>query len=102
MSGHSKWSTIKRKKGVLDAKRGAIFTRIIKEITVAARMGGGDPDANPRLRLAISQAKGANMPNANVDRAINKGIGNIPELSLKLLFVVFGHAIRWARVLIWS
>ncbi len=62
MSGHSKWSTIKRKKGAVDAKRGRIFTRLIKEISVAARMGGGDPDANPRLRSAIASAKAENMP----------------------------------------
>ena len=73
MSGHSKWSTIKRKKGALDAKRGKIFTKIIKEITISVREGGSmDPDANPRLRLAISNAKGANMPKDNIDRAIKK------------------------------
>ena len=73
MSGHSKWSTIKRKKGALDAKRGKIFTKIIKEITVSAKEGGGDPDGNPRLRLAIQNAKGANMPKDNIERAIKKG-----------------------------
>ena len=72
MSGHSKWSTIKRKKGALDAKRGKIFTRIIKEITIAARDGGPDPDSNPSLRLAIQNAKGANMPKDNIDRAVKK------------------------------
>ncbi|KPK31881.1 MAG: transcriptional regulator [Nitrospira bacterium SG8_35_1] len=77
MSGHSKWSTIKRKKGALDAKRGQIFTRLIKEITVAARMGGGDPDANPRLRSAIASAKAENMPKDNIDRAIKKGTGEL-------------------------
>ncbi len=77
MSGHSKWSTIKRKKGVIDAKRGKIFTKIIREITVAARMGGGDPDGNPRLRMAIQNAKGANMPQDNVTRAISKGTGDL-------------------------
>ena len=77
MSGHSKWSTIKRKKGALDAKRGQIFTRLIKEITVAARMGGGDPDANPRLRAAIASAKAENMPKDNIDRAIKKGTGEL-------------------------
>lgn len=77
MSGHSKWSTIKRKKGAADAKRGKIFTKIIKEITVAARMGGGDPDANPRLRLAVNQAKAANMPKDNVEKAIKKGTGDL-------------------------
>jgi len=77
VSGHSKWSTIKRKKGALDAKRGKIFTRLIKEITVAARMGGGDPDANPRLRAAIASAKAENMPKDNIDRAIKKGTGEL-------------------------
>lgn len=77
MSGHSKWSTIKRKKGVLDAKRGKIFTKLIREITVAAKMGGGDPDGNPRLRMAIQNAKGANMPQDNVNRAISKGTGDM-------------------------
>jgi YebC/PmpR family DNA-binding regulatory protein len=72
MSGHSKWSTIKRKKGALDAKRSKIFSKIIKEITVAANEGGFDPESNPRLRLAIANAKGANMPKENVQRAINK------------------------------
>ena len=78
MSGHSKWSTIKRKKGAADAKRGAIFTRISKDITLAAREGGGDADMNPSLRLAIKNAKNANMPAANIERAINKGLGNFP------------------------
>ncbi|NVN95282.1 MAG: YebC/PmpR family DNA-binding transcriptional regulator [Bacteroidetes bacterium] len=72
MSGHNKWSTIKRKKGALDSKRSKIFSRIIKEIAVAVREGGADPDGNPRLRLAISNAKGANMPKENLLRAINK------------------------------
>ena len=73
MSGHSKWSTIKRKKGALDAKRSKIFSKIIKEITVAVKDGGADPDANPRLRMAISNAKGVSMPKDNIERAINKG-----------------------------
>jgi len=77
VSGHSKWSTIKRKKGAIDAKRGKIFTRLIKEITVAARMGGGDPDANPRLRTAIAAAKAENMPKDNIERAIKKGTGEL-------------------------
>ncbi len=77
MSGHSKWSTIKRKKGANDAKRGKIFTRLIKEITVAARSGGGDPEGNPRLRSAISSAKSENMPKDNISRAIKKGTGEI-------------------------
>ncbi|HUP48138.1 MAG TPA: YebC/PmpR family DNA-binding transcriptional regulator [Thermoanaerobaculia bacterium] len=77
MSGHSKWSTIKHKKGAADAKRGKVFTRIIKEMTVAARLGGGDPNANPRLRAAIAEAKAANMPKDNVERAIKRGTGEI-------------------------
>jgi len=77
MSGHSKWSTIKRKKGANDAKRGKIFTRVIKEITVAARGGGGDPEGNPRLRSAIASAKSENMPKDNIVRAIKKGTGEI-------------------------
>ena len=77
MSGHSKWSSIKRKKGAVDAKRGKIFTRLIKEITVAARMGGGDPVGNPRLRAAIASAKTENMPKDNIERAIKKGTGEL-------------------------
>jgi YebC/PmpR family DNA-binding regulatory protein len=76
MSGHSKWSTIKRKKGAADAKRGKIFTKLIREIATAAKMGGGDPDANPRLRLAIDKARAANMPKDNIQRAIQKGVGS--------------------------
>lgn len=76
MSGHSKWSTIKRKKGANDAKRGKIFTKLIKEITVAARQGGGDPEGNPRLRSAIAAAKAENMPKDNISRAIAKGSGD--------------------------
>ncbi len=75
MSGHSKWSTIKRKKGALDAKRGKIFTKIIREIVTAARLGGGDPDGNPRLRLVIDKARAANMPRDNIERAVKKGAG---------------------------
>ncbi len=77
MSGHSKWSTIKRKKGANDAKRGKIFTKLIKEITIAARMGGGDPAGNPRLRSAITAAKAENMPKDNIARAIKKGTGDL-------------------------
>jgi YebC/PmpR family DNA-binding regulatory protein len=77
MSGHNKWSTIKHRKGAQDAKRSKIFTKIIKEITVAARMGGGDPGANPRLRHAVDEAKAANMPADNVNRAIKKGTGEL-------------------------
>jgi YebC/PmpR family DNA-binding regulatory protein len=75
MSGHSKWSTIKRKKGAIDAKRGKIFTKIIKEILIAAKEGGSDPESNARLRLAIQNAKGANMPKDNIERAIKKATG---------------------------
>jgi len=75
VSGHSKWSTIKRKKGAADARRGKIFTKLIREIATAARIGGGDPDANPRLRLVIDKAKQANMPKDNIERAIAKGTG---------------------------
>ena len=77
MSGHSKWATIKRKKGALDAKRGKLFTKLIKEITVAARMGGGDVDGNPRLRKAVTDAKGQAMPNDTIKRAIQRGTGEI-------------------------
>jgi len=81
MSGHSKWSTIKRKKGKEDAKRGNLFTRLIKEITVAAKEGGGDASSNPRLRTAVASAKSANMPNDNIERAIKKGTGELPGVS---------------------
>jgi YebC/PmpR family DNA-binding regulatory protein len=77
MSGHSKWSTIKHKKGAADAKRGKVFTRIIKEMTVAARLGGGDAEANPRLRSAVAEAKANNMPKDNIDRAIKRGTGDL-------------------------
>jgi YebC/PmpR family DNA-binding regulatory protein len=77
VSGHSKWAQIKRKKAVTDAKRGAAFTKLIREITVAARSGGGDPNFNPRLRLAVETAKAANMPADNIDRAIKKGTGEL-------------------------
>ena len=77
MSGHNKWSTIKHKKGAADAKRGKLFTRILKEITVAGRLGGGDVNANPRLRLAVDQAKANNMPKDNWERAIKKGTGEL-------------------------
>jgi YebC/PmpR family DNA-binding regulatory protein len=81
MSGHSKWHTIKHKKGAADAKRGKVFTRIIKELTVAARSGGGDPDANPRLRTIIAEAKSVNMPADNIKRAIQRGTGELPGVS---------------------
>jgi len=77
MSGHSKWATIKRKKGALDAKRGKLFTKLIKEITVASRMGGGDIDGNPRLRKAVNDAKGQSMPADTIKRAIQRGTGEI-------------------------
>jgi len=78
MSGHSKWHTIKHKKGALDAKRGKLFTKLIREMTIAARIGGGDPDSNPRLRTAVDKAKGSNMPADNIKRAIQKGTGELP------------------------
>ena len=81
MSGHSKWATIKHKKAATDAKRGKIFTTIIKEITIAARDGGGDPESNPRLRQAIANAKSANMPSDNITRAIKKGMGELPGVN---------------------
>ena len=81
MSGHSKWASIKHKKGALDAKRGKIFTRLIKELTVAARAGGGDPDMNPRLRTIIADAKSENMPAENIKRAIRRGTGEEPGVS---------------------
>ncbi len=83
MSGHSKWSTIKRKKSAQDAKRGKIFTKLIREITVAARMGGGDPTGNPRLRAAIASARAVNMPKDNIERAIKKGTGELAGYSLE-------------------
>lgn len=81
MSGHSKWHTIKHKKGAADAKRGKIFTRIIKELTVAARNGGGDPATNPRLRTIIAEAKSVNMPSDNIKKAIQRGTGELPGVS---------------------
>lgn len=81
MSGHSKWSTIKRKKGALDAKRGRIFSKLAKEITVAARLGGGDPKGNPRLRTVLLEARSNNMPQDNVERAIKKGTGELPGVT---------------------
>jgi YebC/PmpR family DNA-binding regulatory protein len=91
VSGHSKWSTIKRKKGAIDAKRGKIFTKLIKEITVAARMGGGDPDANPRLRTAVLAAKSENMPKDNIERAIKKGTGDLEGVNYEeILYEGYG------------
>jgi YebC/PmpR family DNA-binding regulatory protein len=85
MSGHSKWATIKHAKGAADAKRGQMFTKLIKEISIAARMGGGNPDANPRLRTAIIKARGANMPKDNIDRAIKKGTGELEGVNYEEL-----------------
>ena len=85
MSGHSKWATIKHAKGAADAKRGKIFTKLIKEISIAARMGGGSPDSNPKLRTAILKARGANMPKDNIDRAIKKGTGELEGMSYEEL-----------------
>lgn len=91
MSGHSKWANIKHKKGAADAKRGKIFTRLIKEITVAARMGGGDPDGNPRLRSAIATARSENMPKNNITRAIQKGTGEVEgEVYDEILYEGYG------------
>jgi len=83
MSGHSKWASIKHKKSATDAKRGKIFTKIIRELTISARQGGGDPNANPRLRLAIQKAKDANMPAGNIERAIKKGTGELEGVSFE-------------------
>ncbi len=83
MSGHSKWHSIRHKKGATDAKRGKLFTKIIKEITIAARLGGGDPDANPRLRTVIAKAKEANMPKDNIEKAIKKGTGELEGYHLE-------------------
>lgn len=91
MSGHSKWATIKHKKGAADAKRGKVFTKIIKEITVAARLGGGDPETNPRLRTALLKAKGANMPKDNMERAIKKGTGDLEGVDyVELTYEAYG------------
>ena len=91
MSGHSKWATIRHKKGAVDAKRGKLFSKQIKEITIAARIGGGDADANPRLRTAVLKAKAANMPKDNVDRAVKKGTGELGgEDYLELVYEGYG------------
>ena len=92
MSGHSKWATIKRKKASTDAARGKVFTKIIKEITVAARIGGGDPNGNPRLRLAIQSAKSSNMPQDNITRAIKKGTGELEGVHYEeITYEGYGH-----------
>ncbi|MCD6169575.1 MAG: YebC/PmpR family DNA-binding transcriptional regulator [Candidatus Latescibacteria bacterium] len=91
MSGHSKWSTIKRKKAKTDLERGKIFTKLIREITVAARLGGGDEEANPRLRTAIEAAKAASMPSSNIERAIKKGTGELPGVNYEeMVFEGYG------------
>jgi YebC/PmpR family DNA-binding regulatory protein len=93
MSGHSKWATIKRKKGALDAKRGKMFTKLIKELTIAAREGGGDASANPRLRLAVDNAKAANMPQDNIERAIKKATGELEGVTYhELTYEGYGPA----------
>src|SRR4051812_23340217 len=83
MSGHSKWATIKRKKALIDASRGKVFTKVVREITTAARLGGGDPDGNPRLRVAIVAAKAARMPADNITRAIKKGSGELEGTTIE-------------------
>lgn len=91
MSGHSKWASIKHKKGAADAKRGKVFTKIIKEITVAAKMGGGDPESNPRLRAAILKAKAENMPKDNIERGIKKGTGDLDGVDyVELTYEAYG------------
>jgi YebC/PmpR family DNA-binding regulatory protein len=91
MSGHSKWATIKHKKGALDAKRGQMFTKLIKEISIAARMGGGDPEGNPRLRTAVLKARAANMPRDNIERAIKKGTGELEGVNYEeLIYEAYG------------
>ncbi len=91
MSGHSKWHTIKHKKGAADAKRGQMFTKLIKEISIAAKLGGGDPEANPRLRAVVLKAKAGNMPKDNIDRAIKKGTGELEGVSYEeILYEAYG------------
>lgn len=99
MSGHSKWSTIKHAKGIADAKRGQLFTKFIKEISIAAKMGGGDPDSNPRLRSAMLKAKAASMPKDNIERAIKKGTGELGAVSYEEL-VYEGYAAGGVAVLV--
>ncbi len=99
MAGHSKWANIKRRKGAQDAKRGKLFTKLIKEITVAARMGGGDIETNPRLRLAIDKAKAASMPKDNIQRAVDKGSGNVDMADFDEL-VMEGYGPGGAAVLV--
>ncbi|HZH34015.1 MAG TPA: YebC/PmpR family DNA-binding transcriptional regulator [Pyrinomonadaceae bacterium] len=99
MSGHSKWHTIKHKKGAIDAKRGKLFTRLIKEITVAARLGGGKVDENPRLRKVVNEAKGANMPNDTIDKAIKRGTGELEGVTYEEL-TYEGYGIGGVAVLV--
>lgn len=99
MSGHSKWASIKHKKAAVDAKRGKIFSRLSKEITVAAKMGGGDPVMNPRLRTAIATAKGQNMPNDNIDKAVKKGTGELPGVTYEEC-VYEGYGVGGVAILI--
>lgn len=99
MSGHNKWSTIKHKKGAADAKRGKLFSRLIKEITVAAREGGGDANGNPRLRTALLTAKTANMPKDNIDRAIKRGTGELEGVNYEEIYYE-GYAPGGAAVLV--
>jgi len=99
MSGHNKWSTIKHKKGAADAKRGKVFTKIIKEISVAAKLGGGDPIANPRLRTAIDKAKAENMPKDNIERAIKKGAGGMEGVTYEEI-IYEGYGPGGAAVLV--
>ena len=99
MSGHSKWSTIKHAKGIAGAKRGQLFTKFIKEISIAAKMGGGDPDSNPRLRTAMLKAKAASMPKENIERAIKKGTGELGAVSYEEL-VYEGYAAGGVAVLV--
>ncbi len=99
MAGHSKWANIKHKKAAQDAKRGKIFTRLIKEITVASRMGGGDPDSNPRLRLAVDKAYGQNMPKDNVERAIKRGSGDLEGVNYEEIRYE-GYGVSGAAVMV--
>jgi len=99
MAGHSKWANIKHKKAAQDAKRGKVFTRLIKEITVAARMGGGDPDSNPRLRLAVDKAYDQNMPKDNVERAIKRGSGDLEGVDYEEIRYE-GYGIAGAAVMV--
>ena len=99
MSGHNKWSTIKHKKGAADAKRGKIFTKLIKEISVAAKLGGGDPNGNPRLRTAVDKAKAENMPKDNIDRAIKKGTGGLEGVTYEEI-IYEGYGPGGAAVLV--